>query len=82
MRSAVADKLRRIKSDAAPGTGLASSANRDERENDLRDVIIQGLEVEITNDAPTKAEIKAIEDFFDWLFAEVHKSIKEVNEIT
>jgi hypothetical protein len=71
MRSAVADKIKSAKTAAAlPEDCSPISAKYERRVNDLRTVLIQEIEVEITNDAPTDAERKAVEDFFDWLFAE------------
>ena len=38
------------------------------------------IEVEITDDRPTAAERKAVEDFFDWLLAEALRSAREVDK--
>lgn len=80
VRSFVADKIKSVEAGAQQSVSLAMSAKDKEEENDLGAVISQELEVEITDDAPTEAERKAIEDFFDWLFAEALRSTGEVDE--
>jgi hypothetical protein len=80
VRSSVADKIKGLKADALPCASSAMSANNGAGENDLGVIIVQELEVEITDDAPTEAERKAVEDFFDWLLAEALRLAGEMGK--
>ncbi|MCA1612852.1 MAG: hypothetical protein LC800_01610 [Acidobacteria bacterium] len=61
-----ADKL------ADRALGSERDVESDAPEKELRGGVVWGpeVEVEIRCDKPTQAEIKAVEDFFDWLLAE------------
>lgn len=62
---------------AAPRAAPAPDASRKEQAEIIGEVEI---EVEITDDRPTTAERKAVEDFFDWLLAEALNSAEEVSK--
>lgn len=63
---------------AAPRAAPAHNASK----KHLQAEIIRGveIEVEITDDRPTAAERRAVEDFFDWLLAEALSSAGEVGK--
>ncbi len=54
------------------GSGAERGPNLGAPEKEVLAGIFQAceVEVEITDDKPTEAERKAVEDFFDWLLAE------------
>ena len=62
------------------GSSIGKGADSDALENEVV-VGVTGwreVEVEIRCDVPTGAEIKAVEDFFDWLLAEILRLNGEV----
>lgn len=61
----------------APRAAPAPDASKKEQTEIIGEVEI---EVEITDDRPTAAERKAVEDFFDWLLAEALSSAREVGK--
>lgn len=69
MQPSAADKIISVKADALPLAGPDECA-RCERGNEVRGEPVHEVSVELTADAPTAAERRAVEDFFDWLFAQ------------
>jgi len=67
---------------AGAGSAPHAAPDPDASKEDAPAEIIRGIEIEIefTDDRPTAAERKAVEDFFDWLLAEALSSAVEVGK--
>jgi hypothetical protein len=67
---------------AGAGSAPHATPDPDASKEDARAAIIRRveLEIEITDDRPTAAERKAVEDFFDWLLAEALRCAGEVDK--
>ena len=67
--------------DANNGAGTQRGDGPDSYRNVIQIEMIRGqmIEVEITCAAPTETERKAVEDFFDWLYAEAQEQRENKN---